>query len=90
LSEEIQMYDELGYWKMLIDRIRLLAIEMQSNEQDWQYVTDGIYKLFADIESLDPASSDYRDFYILDFEHPNNPDYKLVFEFKVALKGEKS
>ena len=74
-SQAPTMYEELQVWRIAIDRMMAMAIEMESSEQDNQYVDDSIrelWKWFAD------EMEEYR----IDFAHPDHPGKLLVFEFK--------
>lgn len=90
MSEEQTMYEELTYWEMLINRLRTMAVEMLSHEQDGGFVTEQITKLFEDFEELEPLASDYRDLYKIHFHHPTIPRYRLVIEFNARLEWEKN
>lgn len=88
MSEETTMYEELAYWALMIKRLKKLAIEMQSNEQDAGYISDSIVGLFLDIAKLEPDENGINDRYFVDLEHPGNRGRKLVFEFYAYITDE--
>jgi hypothetical protein len=88
MSEESTMYEELGYWSLMIARMRKMAIEMESGEQDEDYVTTAIRNLFIDIERNEPDERGIRDSYHVDFEDPDNRNRKLVFKFYCYIDDE--
>jgi len=88
VSEEMTMYEELTYIGMLIDRLKKLAIEMQSGEQDSGYVSKSIAALFTEIGKHGQDDDGVNFHYYVDLEHPENPKSKLVFEFNAFISDE--
>lgn len=88
MSEETTMYEKLTYIGMLIDRLKKLAIEMQSGEQDIGYVSKSIADLFTEIGKQEQDDDGVNFHYYVDLEHPENPRSKLVFEFNAFVSEE--
>jgi len=85
MSEASTMYEEVNDWITLLKRFRRIASEMESHEQDPDYLTQQITEMFEWFEQQEPVDDELVTHYTLDFEHPDNPGYKLVFEFKVRF-----
>jgi len=76
MTQEAQtMYEELQVWRMVIEMMMSVAIEMDSSEQDNQHIDDVIRELF---KRFGGDVNEYR----IDFAHPDHPGKLLVFEFK--------
>jgi len=50
MNESAEMYEDLNKWLLLLDRLQLLAIEMESQEQDRGYLNDQIAQLMDEPE----------------------------------------
>lgn len=74
-SQAQTMYEELRVWRMVIDMMMSVAIEMESSEQDNQHIDDVIRELFK-------RFADELEEYRIDFAHPDGWGKLLVFEFK--------
>lgn len=83
MSEETQMEENLTGWISLLRRMRKLALEMQSPEQDGDYVTNEIRKLYAETLALEPDEDGLCDSYRLTFADPNSG--KSYLELYIAL-----
>jgi len=88
-SEEKTMHEELTAWMNIIQSVLVLAREMQSHEQDVDFSTTFIGNLFTKFEVMQPDKDGVAARYGFDIEHPDNPDYKLAFEFKAYFEGGK-
>ena len=86
MSEASRMHEELEYWKMLIQQMQAMAIEMESHEQDKEYIDKSILDLFLRIGEYEPDEDGINDQYAIDFQHPHDPTRKLVFVFKAYLQ----
>lgn len=62
-------------WRMVIEMMMSVAIEMDSSEQDNQHIDDVIRELFK-------RFADELEEYRIDFAHPDGWGKLLVFEFK--------
>jgi len=85
-NEEKTMFEELTAWDLTIRMLLIVACELHSHEQDSEFVTEKISKLFTKFEALKPDDEGLAARYGFDIEHPTNPDYKLVFEFKAFFE----
>lgn len=86
MSEEVTMCEELTWWRMYIEKMQEAAIEMQSGEQDKDYVSDLVTELFDKVAKFKPDENGVNDSYLIDFEHPTNPRRKVVFEFAAYIE----
>lgn len=73
-SQAQTMYEELQVWRMAIEAMMQMAIEMDSHEPDNQFIDDGVRRLFQHYGD----GEEYR----IDFVHPDHPGERLAFEFK--------
>lgn len=85
MSEETTMHEELTSWKRTIDDLLALAREMQTPDQDADFVTREIYRLFNKFEALEPDEDGIAARYHVDLEHPQNRKYRIVFECFVSF-----
>jgi hypothetical protein len=75
VSEAGEMYEQLNKWLELINRLQLLALEMESHEQDVNYLNHSIAQLMDEPED---------DYFLTFHDHRSPKMVKLTISWSIV------